>query len=196
MWGGGGGALQFHTFSLVFLSRSKFCSGLTDWLNLFQVLSEGDSLSFTGSEMHLALTQIFLKSGVFSFFFFFVSWKSWRMHRIRENFKHDKLYLARAVVCSRSHLLVGCFENVLSLEKKYCSDLHLLPLLLQPPNFMLILTAVLWFGGWWFPQLLAGAVWVYGMPIAGLTVSALSAWKLLSISCHIVHSHQRHSLRC
>lgn len=136
------------------------------------MLSEGDSFSFTGSEMHLALTQIFLKSGVFSFFLF-VSWNSWQMHRIRENFKHDKLYLTRAVVCSRSRLLVGCFENVLSLEKKYCSELHLLPLLLQQPNFMLIQTAALWFGGWWFPQLLAGAAWAYGMPTAGLTISPL-----------------------
>lgn len=158
------------------------------------MLSEGDSFSFTGSEMHLALTQIFLKSGVFSFFLF-VSWNSWQMHRIRENFKH-KLYLARAMVYSRSCLLVVCFENVLSLEKKYCSDLHLLPLLLQQPNFMLIQTAALWFGGWSFPQLLAGAAWAYGVPTAGLTISALSAWELLFISCHLVHSHQKHSLPC
>lgn len=116
--------------------------------------------------MHLALTQIFLKSGVFSFFFF-VSWKSWHMHRIRENLKHDKLYLARAVVCSRSHLLVGCFENVLSLEKKYCSDLCLLPLLLQQPNFMLIQTAALWFGGWCFPQLWQGQHEHMGCPQQG-----------------------------
>lgn len=195
MWGGGGRALQFHTFSLVFLSRNKFCSGLTDWLNLFQVLSEGDSFSFTGSEMHLALTQIFLKSWVFSFFLF-VSWNSWQMHRIRENFKHNKLYLARAMVCSRSCLLVGCYENVLSLEKKYCSDLHLLPLLLQQISFMLIQRAALCFGGWWLPQLLAGAAWPYGVPTAGLTISALSAWELLFTSCHLVHSHQRHSIPC
>lgn len=40
------------------------------------------------------------------------------MHRTRENFKHNKLYLARAMVCSRLCLLADCFENVLSFEKK------------------------------------------------------------------------------
>lgn len=157
------------------------------------MLSEGDSFYWI-RDVFGSYTD-FLK--IWSvFFLLFVSWNSWQMQRIREDFKHDKLYLARAMVCSRSRLLVGCFENVLSLEKKYCSDLHLLPLLLQQPNFMLIQTEALWFGGWWFPQLLAGAAWAYGVPTAGLTISALSAWELLFVSCHLVHSHQRHSLPC
>lgn len=53
------------------------------------------------------------------------------MHRIRENFKHGKLYLTRDPACNMSGLLMGCFENVLSFEKKYCSDLRVLPL---PPH--------------------------------------------------------------
>lgn len=51
-------------------------------------------------------------------FFVFASRKSQHMHRIRENFKHNKLYLAGAAACSRSGLLMMCFENWLPLGKK------------------------------------------------------------------------------
>lgn len=51
----------------------------------------------------------------------FVSWKSEHMHRIRENFKHDKLLLAVALVCNRLDLLLGCFEKQLPLGKAHCS---------------------------------------------------------------------------
>lgn len=53
------------------------------------------------------------------------------MHRRREKFKRDQLFLATALVCNRLDLLLGCFENWLPLGMTHCFDLHVLPL--PPP---------------------------------------------------------------
>lgn len=138
MWGGGGGALQFHTFSLLFfnLETSSVLAWL-DWLNLFQVFSEGDSLSFTGSEMCLALKQIFFFKvwGVFILLICFLEIIACTQNKGK--FQIGQVVL-RGLVCNRSGLLMDCFENMLSLERKYCSDLCVLPLPPHQPSFKLV----------------------------------------------------------
>lgn len=195
MWGGGGGALQFHTFSLLFfnLETSSVLAWL-DWLNLFQVFSEGDSLSFTRSEICLALKQIFFFKvwGVFILFICFLEIIACAQNKGK--FQIGQVVL-RDLVSNRSGVLMGCFENMLSLEtllRPVCASPSTPPAQFQvgldnSPPFRGV-------GG--TPSSQGGVLGACGLPTAELTISALSAWKLLSASCSLVQSHQRYSLPC